>query len=84
MIAAASLPGLDARLQLARQQPQGGRWLWIVCRRFSGSRYLDPAVHALLALLHDREVERLAGFEVASKEALKHELVIPGVWQLPA
>jgi hypothetical protein len=50
----------------------------------SGGRYLDPAVHPLLAFLDHREVEFCAGFEVAGKEALEHELVVPRVWQLAA
>ena len=37
---------------------------------------LDPAVHALLAFLHDREIDRLAGFELVGERAREHELVV--------
>ena len=44
----------------------------------------DPAMHALFTFLHDREVERLAGLEIAGDEASENELVVPGVGQIPA
>src|SRR5262249_25280111 len=62
-----------------RQQGQARRWFGIVRRRFPGSGDLDPTVDALLALLHHREVDGLARFQIAGEEALKHEFVVPGV-----
>src|SRR3954464_11491880 len=50
----------------------------------AGGGNLDPAVHALLAFLHDREIDRLAGFELVGERAREHELVVIGVGELAA
>src|SRR3954469_8749479 len=67
-----------------RQQLQAGRRLAIVGAGFACFRDLDPAVHAGLAFLHDREIDRLTGLEIAGEIALEDELVIPGIGQLAA
>src|SRR5262249_31248644 len=45
---------------------------------------LDPAMHALLALLHDREIDGLAGLELLGERAYEHEFVIVRVGELTA
>src|SRR6266540_407220 len=58
---AALRAGHEASLPLRlRQEPEERRRLLVVAARFAGGRDLDPAVHALLAFLHGREIERLA------------------------
>jgi hypothetical protein len=47
-------------------------------------RNLDPAMNALLAFLHDREIDGLAGLELVGEYAREHELVVIGIRQLAA
>src|SRR5262245_2264691 len=47
-------------------------------------RTLDPAMDALLAFLHDREVESLARLELLGKHASEHKLVVVGIGELAA
>src|SRR5262249_37069791 len=75
--------GRAATSQL-RQELQCRRRLGIAARRLARGGNLDPAVHALLAFLHHREVQHLAGFEIAGDEAREHELVVTGVGQVAA
>src|SRR5262249_9610965 len=59
-----------------REKLQRRRRLGIVARGFARRRNLDPAMHALLALLHRRDIEHLARLEIARQEAAEHELVV--------
>ena len=52
----------------SREQSQARRRLRVVGRCLSSRWNFDPAVYALLALLHDWEIERLAGFEITCEE----------------
>src|SRR3954467_8750068 len=50
----------------------------------AGGGNLDPAVPALLAFLHHREIDRLAGFELVGERAREHELVVIAIGELAA
>src|SRR5689334_21740166 len=70
-----------------RQKPQARRRLrttFALCAMIAVLRNLDPAMDALLAFLHDREIESLAGLELLGKHAREHELVVVGVGKLAA
>src|SRR5262245_45907315 len=69
------------------QEPQARRRFgtaFPLCAMLAVLRYLDPAMDALLALLHDWEIDRLAGLEFLGKHAREHELVIVRIGELPA
>src|ERR1700733_14249612 len=40
------------------------------------ARKLDPAMNPLFAFLHDREVDRLAGLQIAGEESHEDEFVV--------
>src|SRR5262245_32288935 len=71
----------STRPSALRRQPQPGRRLFAVVR-MAARRDLDPAVHALLAFLHDREVDRLPGLEIVRERADEYELIVLAVGQL--
>src|SRR5262245_2673754 len=75
------------RTSALRQQSQARRGLraaFALCAMAPVLRDLDPAMDALLAFLHDREIDGLAGLELFREHAREHELVVVGVGQLAA
>src|SRR5262249_12674440 len=63
------------------QESQERRRFLVVGARLAGGRYFDPAVHAVLAFLHGREIQRLA--RPVGKAHVDAELIEVVVEKLP-
>ena len=67
-----------------RQKLQPRCRLRIVAGSLAVSRNLDPAVHALFAFLHHREIQHLAGNQIVGEISLEHEFIIMRIRQFVA
>src|SRR5436190_4193 len=72
------------RLPLGQQPERRCRFGFLPMPCTGAGRDLDPAMDALLALLHCREIECPPGLEVVRNDPQEHELVVIGFRQITA